>query len=74
MVIPPEAQPRSVSGREVRAHPHHHHSGHRSSLAGCGESDYCGLPLVATVCPGLPMCIPETPCTHSSPIHDVVLW
>ena len=26
-----------LSGREIRAHPHSHHSGHRSSLAGRGE-------------------------------------
>ena len=37
-----EAQPRSLSGREVGAHPHNPHSGHWSGLAGCGESGQCG--------------------------------
>lgn len=55
IVIAPESQSKSVSGREVRAHPHDNHSGHWSSLAGRGESGQCGLPLATvTVSPGLP--------------------
>lgn len=43
----PEAQPRCLSGREVWNHPHNHHSGHWSSLAGRGEFGQCGLPLAS---------------------------
>lgn len=52
-----ETQPRCLSGREVWAHPHDHHFGHRSSLAGRGECGQCGLLLAADcACPDPPAC------------------
>lgn len=60
-----EAQPRSPSGREVWAHPHRYHPGHRSSLAGRGESGQHGLLLaVADVCLSV----------HSTPVSDFESW
>nr|XP_019613268.1 PREDICTED: P2X purinoceptor 6 isoform X4 [Rhinolophus sinicus] len=47
----PLRHPGDRAGREVWNHPHNHHSGHWSGLAGRGESGQCGLPLAsASIC------------------------